>query len=63
MVYIVFRYRYIKILFLSPYVKGLKKRGVVKIVRIKKNRRILVELPGFLAVTTNYVKPEVIKLT
>ena len=33
-----------------------------KIVRIKKNRRVLVELPGFLAVTTNYVKPEDIKL-
>ena len=29
-----------------------------KVVRIKKNRRVLVELPGFLAVTTNYLHPQ-----
>ena len=33
-----------------------------KIVRIKKNRRVLVELPGFLAVTTNYLSPLSIKM-
>lgn len=32
-----------------------------KIVRIKKNRRVLVELPGFLAVTTNYLNPQSIR--
>ena len=38
--------------------KGIKG----KIVRIKKNRRVLVELPGFLAVTTNYLNPQSIRL-
>lgn len=39
-------------------------KGVVgKIVRIKKNRRVLVELPGFLAVTTNYINPESFRLS
>ena len=33
-----------------------------KIVRIKKNRRVLVELPGFLAVSTNYLHPQLLKL-
>lgn len=33
-----------------------------KVVRIKKNRRVLVELPGFLAVTTNYLNPRDLKL-
>lgn len=33
-----------------------------KIVRIKKSRRVLVELPGFLAVTTNYVNPQSLRL-
>ena len=33
-----------------------------KIVRIKKNRRVLVELPGFLAVTTNYLSPRSLKI-
>ena len=33
-----------------------------KIVRIKKNRRVLVELPGFLAVTTNYLSPQQLKV-
>ena len=33
-----------------------------KIVRIKKNRRVLVELPGFLAVSTNYLHPQSLKL-
>lgn len=33
-----------------------------KIVRIKKNRRVLVELPGFLAVTTNYLPPQSLRL-
>ena len=33
-----------------------------KIVRIKKNRRVLVELPGFLAVTTNYLHPQSLRL-
>lgn len=33
-----------------------------KIVRIKKNRRVLVELPGFLAVTTNYLSPQSLKI-
>ena len=38
-------------------------RGVKgKIVRIKKNRRVLIELPGFLAVTTNYLNPQYLKL-
>lgn len=34
-----------------------------KIVRIKKNRRVIVELPGFLAVTTNYIEPRYLKLS
>lgn len=34
-----------------------------KIVRIKKNRRVMVELPGFLAVTTNYIEPRYLKLS
>ena len=38
--------------------KGIKG----KIVRIKKNRRVLVELPGFLAVTTNYLSPQQLKV-
>ena len=38
--------------------KGIKG----KIVRIKKNRRVLVELPGFLAVTTNYLSPQSLKI-
>ncbi len=38
--------------------KGVKGR----VVRIRKNRRILVELPGFLAVTTNYIEPSFLKL-
>ena len=29
-----------------------------KIVRIKKNRRVLVELPGFVAVSTNFLHPQ-----
>ena len=33
-----------------------------KVVRIKKNRRVLVELPGFLAVTTNYLNPQSLRL-
>ena len=33
-----------------------------KIVRIKKNRRVLVELPGLLAVSTNYLHPQLLKL-
>jgi len=33
-----------------------------KVVRIKKNRRVLVELPGFLAVTTNYLNPQCLRL-
>lgn len=33
-----------------------------KVVRIKKNRRVLVELPGFLAVTTNYLRPQSLRL-
>jgi hypothetical protein len=33
-----------------------------KIVRIRKSRRILVELPGMLAVASTYVKPEDIEL-
>ena len=33
-----------------------------KIVRIRKSRRILVELPGMLAVATTYVKPENIEI-
>ena len=33
-----------------------------KIVRIKKNRRVLVELPGFLAVTTNYLTPKSLRI-
>lgn len=38
-------------------------KGVTgKIVRIKKNRRVLVELPGFLAVTTNYLTPQSLRL-
>ena len=37
--------------------KGVKGR----IVRIKKNRRVLVELPGFLAVSTNYLHPQFLK--
>lgn len=38
--------------------KGVKGR----VVRIRKNRRVLVELPGFLAVTTNYIEPSFLKL-
>lgn len=39
-------------------------KGVTgRIVRIKKNRRVLVELPGFLAVASTYVKTQDIKLT
>ena len=38
--------------------KGIKG----KIVRIKKNRRVLVELSGFLAVTTNYLSPQSLKI-
>lgn len=38
-------------------------KGVTgRIVRIKKNRRVLVELPGFLAVTTNYLSPHALRL-
>ena len=38
-------------------------KGVTgKVVRIKKNRRVLVELPGFLAVTTNYLAPQSLRL-
>lgn len=33
-----------------------------KVVRIRKNRRILVELPGFLAVATTYLRPEILKI-
>ena len=33
-----------------------------KIVRIRKSRRILVELPGMLAVASTYVAPEHIEL-
>jgi hypothetical protein len=32
-----------------------------KIVRIKKNRRVMVELTGMLAVTTNYISPQLLK--
>lgn len=32
-----------------------------KIVRIKKNRRVMVELTGMLAVTTNYLSPQLLK--
>ena len=38
-------------------------KGVTgRIVRIKKNRRVLVGLPGFLAVTTNYLSPHALRL-
>ena len=38
-------------------------KGVTgKIVRIKKNRRVLVELPGFLAVTTNHLSPQFLEV-
>ena len=33
-----------------------------KIVRIKKSRRILVELPGMLAVATTYVSPSMLEI-
>jgi transcription antitermination factor NusG len=33
-----------------------------KIVRIRKSRRIMVELPGMLAVASAYVKPENVEL-
>jgi transcription antitermination factor NusG len=33
-----------------------------KIVRIRKSRRILVEIPGFLAVASAYVRPEFLEL-
>ena len=34
-----------------------------KIVRIRKSRRVLVELPGMLAVATTYVTPDKIEIT
>ena len=39
-------------------IEGPFKDVTGKIVRIKKNRRVLVELPGFLAVTTNHLSPQ-----
>jgi hypothetical protein len=33
-----------------------------RIVRIKKNRRVMVELPGMMAVASTYVKPNYLKL-
>ena len=33
-----------------------------KVVRIKKNKRVMVELPGMLAVTTNFVSPMALKI-
>ena len=33
-----------------------------KVVRIKKSRRILVELPGMLAVATTYVSPSMLEI-
>lgn len=33
-----------------------------RIVRIRKSRRILVEIPGMLAVATTYVRPEILEL-
>ena len=33
-----------------------------RIVRIRKSRRILVELPGMLAVASTYVKPEDVEI-
>ena len=33
-----------------------------KIVRIRKSRRIMVEIPGMLAVASTYVKPENIEI-
>jgi transcription antitermination factor NusG len=33
-----------------------------RIVRIRKSRRIMVEIPGMLAVATTYVRPEILEL-
>jgi hypothetical protein len=33
-----------------------------KVVRIRKSRRILVELPGMLAVATTYIQPEYLEI-
>jgi transcription antitermination factor NusG len=33
-----------------------------KIVRIRKSRRIMVEIPGMLAVASTYIKPEIVEI-